>query len=241
MSTNSQGELKLNILLIECATDTALIAVSGNGKSSSKYSFEKTSHSMRLFYLIDDALKECGIVIGDIDLIGVGIGPGSFTGIRIAVSSARMLAQILRVPIVGVSTTLLYAASLDIHVGECALVAFDAKKNRIFGALYRKTESFYEELLPPGDYLPEELTATFPDHSRIIATGNGAERYKTILCAGELVADIKPDGVKGIAVVLHLYEQSPEKFLNYNSVIPCYARKSDAEVLHEAKSKSIRS
>jgi len=152
-----------------------------------------------------------------------------------------MLAQILGVPIVGVFTTLLYAASLETHDGDCVLVAFDAKKNRVFGALYHKTESFYEEILMPGDYLPDELVAEFPDHTRIIAIGNGAERYRDIFCAGGSVADITPDGVKGIAVVLHLYEQSPDKFLNYNDVIPCYARKSDAEALHEAKSKPVGS
>jgi tRNA threonylcarbamoyladenosine biosynthesis protein TsaB len=235
MSTNPQGEPKLNTLLIECATDTALIAVSGNGKVSAKYSFEKSSHSTRLFYLIDEALKECGLAIKDINLIGVGIGPGSFTGIRIAVSSARMLSQILRAPLVGVSSLTLYAASLEIHVGDCALVAFDAKKNRVFGALYRKTESFFEELLPPGDYLPEELADHFPENIRITAVGNGAERYKDVFCAGGSPADIKPDALRGIEAVEYLYGSDPGKFADFNKVVPCYARKSDAEVLHDLK------
>jgi tRNA threonylcarbamoyladenosine biosynthesis protein TsaB len=235
MSTNPQGEPKLNTLLIECATDTALIAVSGNGKVSAKYSFEKSSHSTRLFYLIDEALKECGIAINDINLIGVGIGPGSFTGIRIAVSSARMLSQILHAPLVGVSSLILYAASLEIHIGDCALVAFDAKKNRVFGALYRKTESFFDELMPPGDYLPQELAAHCPVNTKIIAAGNGADRYKDIFCDGGLVADIKPDGARGIEAIEYLFGSDPGKFTDFNKVVPCYARKSDAEVLHDLK------
>ncbi len=93
---------------------------------------------MTLFDNIDAALAGAGISATDLQLIGVGIGPGSFTGIRIAVSTARMLAQVLSIPLAGLSSPLIYAASMEALPGEYLMTAFDAKKGRVFGALYRR-------------------------------------------------------------------------------------------------------
>ena len=98
-----------------------------------------TSHSVTLLDTINRCLDTLGLAPGDLNCLGVGVGPGSFTGIRIAVTTARMLAQVLGIPLVGIQTHLLYAVSVRGGRGDNIMIAFDAKKGRVFGALYRKS------------------------------------------------------------------------------------------------------
>ena len=76
--------------MIDTSTNIEFLALSLNGKI---YQFSENagiSHSVTMFQNLSSILKQGSVTIDDIDLIGVGIGPGSFTGIRIAVSTARM-------------------------------------------------------------------------------------------------------------------------------------------------------
>jgi len=225
----------LRTLLIECATDTAIIAVRNGDIFARRISPDRGSHSVRLFQLIEEALAECGITIHDITLIVAGIGPGSFTGIRIAVASARMIAQVLGIPIVGLDTQMIYAASAGGKPDDSVLVAFDAKKDRVFAALYAiGADSTPVEIVSPGDYYPDELTRHFPNTGRTIMAGNGTERYEEIFCASAkkplLIRSFVPDALHAITIAEKMAGENPARYADPASVIPHYARKSDAEM-----------
>ncbi len=89
---------------------------------------------------IDEMLSEAGWRKSDIDLLVVGIGPGSFTGIRIAVVTARTLAQALNLPLTGVSLLDCYAAKLHECVGETSefAVVLSGGRGHFYFASYRK-------------------------------------------------------------------------------------------------------
>jgi tRNA threonylcarbamoyladenosine biosynthesis protein TsaB len=229
----------LSTLLIESAADTAIIAVSHNNKTAYRISHDKGTHSREMFVNVKAVLAECGCTMKDISLIGTGIGPGSFTGIRIAVSSARMLAQVLRIPLAGIHSQKLYASSVDAQEGSIIITAFDAKKGRVFAAAYRKTNESFEEVLRPGDYYPDEVASILSDSIHFITVGDGAERYKGIIAGSnvECREGFSPDPARMIDLVNYEYGQHKELFKDYRTVVPCYARKSDAEVIHEAKTK----
>jgi tRNA threonylcarbamoyladenosine biosynthesis protein TsaB len=229
----------LSTLLIESATDTAIIAVAHNNKIACRVSHEKGTHSREMFIHIKDILAECGCTMNDISLIGTGTGPGSFTGIRIAVSSARMLAQVLKVPLVGVHSQKLYAASVDAPEGSIIITAFDAKKGRVFAAAYRKIKDTLENILEPGDYFPDEVNALISDNVQVITVGDGAEKYKMIFDEStvEFKAGFIPDPGRMINLVNCEYVAHKDLFQDYRKIVPCYARKSDAEVIHDAKAK----
>ncbi len=147
----------MNILLLDTATNIEIVALSYNDVVADKTMQTHYSHSVTLFDTIDSACKELNTTIHSIQCIGVGIGPGSFTGIRIAVTTARMLAQILQVPLVGIPTQLLFACAIVRSNAHC-IVAFDAKKGRVFAARYHLiNNSLPQEILPPGDYTVEQL------------------------------------------------------------------------------------
>jgi|UniRef100_A0A7C1SKG3 tRNA threonylcarbamoyl adenosine modification protein YeaZ len=88
-------------------------------------------HAERLMAMIDEALADAGLALGDIERIGVTIGPGSFTGIRVGVASARGLALALGVDCVGVSTLEVLAQTVSTTDGSI-LAAINAHRDQVY-------------------------------------------------------------------------------------------------------------
>lgn len=235
--------LQLNILAIDTSTDAELLALSVNGKVYQFCANLGRSHSVTMFQNMSALLNEASISVNDINLIGTGIGPGSFTGIRIAVSTARMLAQILKVPLVGIKSPEIYASSA-IQSGEgTVLAAFDAKKSRVFAGVYSIKDRSITEIIEPGDYYIEEMLSSVPLKGELVCVGDGSERYiETIescsVSAGyscRLVKGFLPDGEAAVELTLGKYLQSPELYSDYSNIVPFYSRKSDAELAKSIK------
>ncbi len=230
----------MNVLVIDTATAVELVAVTANGRPADETAPVEVSHSVTLFDSIDRCLDKAGITLSQVGLIGVGTGPGSFTGIRIAVTTARMLAQILDVPLVGIGTHLLYAAPVPCSPGDQVLVAFDAKKKRVFGSLYRCGTGLPEELVKPGDY-DISLILDRAEKGTTHCVGDGTERYRDIiekrLKQPLFHENFLPSGKTACLIALDMYEASPQKEFPHTGVVPRYARKSDAEIEKKAKRK----
>ncbi len=231
-----EGALKLNKLLIDTSNEIELVSVSANHSIFERAEVVKKSHSATLFNNIQSVLENAGLAIGDIQLISVGVGPGSFTGIRIAVSTARMLAQLLDVPLAGIKTQLIYASSVSALENENILVAFDAKKQRVFGALYRRGKSPGEnrEIVPPGDYPMEYLAERADrDHTTHLA-GSGSFKYmntiKEKLKDPVYHEDFLPSGRIALEIIEEEYTGNPGSYSRITKTVPFYARKSDAEL-----------
>ncbi|HQP47907.1 MAG TPA: tRNA (adenosine(37)-N6)-threonylcarbamoyltransferase complex dimerization subunit type 1 TsaB [Spirochaetota bacterium] len=233
----------MNILTIDAAAEIEIVAVSSGDSCSDKTKLVDLSHSITLFDTIDSALKDLGITIHDIDCIGVGTGPGSFTGIRIAVSTARMLAQTLDIPLVGIATQLLYASSADMPPGTLVLPAFDAKKKRVFGALYKTTGDSLapEEIIAPGDYTMEHIARAADTGHPLIAFGSGSIKYHEVIAehipGAEIKEDFLPSGARACRLIEKTYLVRPSDFSDFTNVLPNYARKSDAEVIKNLREK----
>ena len=182
-------------------------------------------------------MNDINLNIKDINLIGVGIGPGSFTGIRIAVSTARMLAQILEIPLVDIKTHLIFAASLHANINENILIAFNAKKERVFGALYKKVgeQLFPMEIIAPGDYYIDSFIDYIDKNHGTMLIGDGAEKFYYLLNSKIsnklLISGFKPSGEVACDLTKYLYQKKPHKYNNINRVLPLYMRKSDAEIV----------
>ena len=95
----------MNILSVDTSNKVASVAlVNGKNLVNEKYSEDQKTHSEKLLPLIDTLLKEEGIDIKDIDLFIVSVGPGSFTGIRIGVSTVKGMAQALDKKVISVTS-----------------------------------------------------------------------------------------------------------------------------------------
>lgn len=125
------------ILAIETATEVCAAALVENGITRAERSVtERNIHSERLLLLIDELLKEGNVPPSALSAIAVSIGPGSFTGLRIGLSTAKGLALALGIPIISVPTLDAVAEAVRAsHAGNfCAMI--DAKREESFYAFY---------------------------------------------------------------------------------------------------------
>ncbi|MFN8016161.1 MAG: tRNA (adenosine(37)-N6)-threonylcarbamoyltransferase complex dimerization subunit type 1 TsaB [Acidimicrobiia bacterium] len=134
-----------NVLIIDTSTQAVEIAVGSTNEDSVTRSIEQySSHSENIVVAIKDAIEEKKITIKDIDAIGVGVGPGLFTGLRVGIASAHSFAHALNVPLVYFSSLELTAISSvqnaaaigSSTASEQVIVARDARRKELYFASY---------------------------------------------------------------------------------------------------------
>ena len=153
------------VLAFDTATDRATSALVDDGEVLG----ERVSRAATLLEDVDALLRQAGAQPSDLDALAVGIGPGSFTGIRIGLAAARGLALALDVPAAGVSTLDALAAG-----APGATPVIDAKRREVFVAGPRAISPAEVELEPGATYV-----------------GDGAVRYRELLEAAGAV--VPPD------------------------------------------------
>ena len=128
----------MRILSIDTSTDCGSIAILEDETLRALLSLNiKKTHSQRLLPCMDFLLSECGLKVNDMDAFAVARGPGSFTGVRIALACAKGLAFASGKPLVGVSTLeALARQSAEPDILLCPIL--DARRGEIFGAAYRE-------------------------------------------------------------------------------------------------------
>jgi tRNA threonylcarbamoyladenosine biosynthesis protein TsaB len=128
----------MRLLTIDTACRIGTVAVmDGSSVISSFDSMEQTRHGERLLDLVARALEQASCSLSDLDLIAAGMGPGSFTGVRVGMATAKGLALAVSRPLVGVVSLEAMAHAARSIVGERPVVAMlDAKKGEVFLGAY---------------------------------------------------------------------------------------------------------
>ncbi len=224
----------MNILTFDTSTSLEIIVLASGGKFYVRGDRGVSAHSSSLFQGIGSLLDQAGIKMSDVDCIGTGTGPGSFTGIRIGVAAGRMLAQIHNVPAAGILSTDIFAASMKKYVSEGSfiLTAFDAKKKRVFGSLHLVKNGYLKTVVTAGDYEITQLAEKCDGH--VLAIGDGAEKYRdqiTAVWSDVAFAVPEPDGEAITQLVKDKLQE--EGLHDFSTLLPFYARKSDAEEAFE--------
>lgn len=188
---------------------------------------ERPGHTQQLLPLAHAALTEAGGAWSDVARIGAGVGPGTFTGIRIGVATARALAHGLGAETVAIGT--LHALALGARAGGGqgnVLAILDARRGEAFVAAY---DSSGAQVLAPAAWRPEELArvpALAPGPWR--AAGDGAVRFRAELEAtGVAVAADDADLHKVSAAPLcRIAAEAPT--VSRDALLPEYVRAPDA-------------
>jgi tRNA threonylcarbamoyladenosine biosynthesis protein TsaB len=186
---------------------------------------ERPGHTQQLLPLAHAALTEAGVGWGDVTRIGAGVGPGTFTGIRIGVATARALAQGLDVETVAVST--LHALALGAPADGNVLAILDARRGEAFVAAWSGDGA---ALLAPAAWRPEALRGV-PDLAPgpWQAAGDGAVRFRQELEA--VGVTVAPDDAElhrvAAGPLCRLAAEAPP--VPRDALVPEYVRAPDAE------------
>ncbi|HDM79019.1 MAG TPA: tRNA (adenosine(37)-N6)-threonylcarbamoyltransferase complex dimerization subunit type 1 TsaB [Deltaproteobacteria bacterium] len=198
------------------------------------------SHNKILLKNIDLCIKAAGVQFGDIHGIAIALGPGSFTGLRIGISTAKTLAWANQLPILGIPT--LDALALNVPYGKyqvCPML--DAKKNEVYCRIYRLSDAYPEGITDNMVLPPAELAGMID--SPTIFLGNGWHQYESVLREklGENALtlpapfhDIRASNIATLA--LRRLKQNEKD--DPESLKPIYVRPSDAELSLKEKKQS---
>jgi tRNA threonylcarbamoyladenosine biosynthesis protein TsaB len=224
------------ILGIDTATSGAAVAVLARGEAlSERYAGPgpdgRPRHSARLLAEVEAAVGEAG-GWGTIGVIAVGVGPGTFTGLRIGIATARALAQGRGLPMVPVGS--LDALALGIAErapGRARLAAIDARRKEAFAALYGASGGLnWGPVAAPADELARRLA---DPGDAVVAAGDGSLRFRKMLESVGVVVLPATDEAHRIAarhvcaLAAEIEPGPPE------NVQPLYLRRPDAEVWRE--------
>jgi tRNA threonylcarbamoyladenosine biosynthesis protein TsaB len=193
--------------------------------------------------LLHDLLDRSELRLSQLGGVAVGIGPGLFTGLRVGVETAKTLAQVAGLPIVGIASldTLAYMVR---HSSRRIVSVIDARRGEVFSAIYRAVpggvvrERGYEVHAP--DRLVAELLAL---PGEVLAVGNGAMLYRDVLeevgsrveFASTVAAHPDAAAMVELAVPRFLREEHDRLF----DLVPLYLRKSDAEIAWDRRARSL--
>ena len=182
---------------------------------------ERPAHSRELMPVVAAVLDESGLDWEDLDAIAVGVGPGSFTGLRIGVSSARALGAAGRIPLRPVSSLAALGEGIE---GQPRLPLIDAKRGELFAALYERGATRWPPFASPPEGIAERVCN---EGIRPVAAGEGSIRFRELLEAAGI--RIEPEGsnthvVRGLHVC-RLAAAAPDRAPQ--GVLPEYLRTPD--------------
>jgi len=221
----------VKLLAIETATLTASVAIVEGDATLAACEESVATHSDVLLTLIDRALAAASLAPDQLDGVAVGAGPGSFTGLRIGLATAKGLCYARELPLWTVSSLAALAVDAGAAAGRIVVPVLDAKKQEVFAAAYR--------IEPDGPPVPvrdervlrpaavADLVAGLADP---LFVGNGAIAYAAhITPLGELAASAR--ATPSAEAVARLAQTASET-ANLATAVPTYIRLSEAELKH---------
>lgn len=183
------------------------------------------THSENLMPLVKELLERNNINLSEINLIAVSCGPGSFTGIRIGISSVKAMAEVYNIPVAEVTSLETLAAKDVSEKNKITLI--DAKNNQVYAGIFDKGYNLLEE------YMADDINIIFEKivrYSNSICIGNGAELHKCILEKIEGISFLENNSQSAFCTGKIGYKKYLENNLkNADTIMPIYLRKSQAE------------
>ena len=165
------------ILSIETSTSICSVAIHEQGELLALAEImEPGAHAEKLVSLVDAALKQANLCLVDLAAVAVSEGPGSYTGLRIGVSTAKGIAFALDIPLIGINTLQAMAASQSIAEGEYVVAVLDARRKEVY------TQTFGDSLqqLSPIEavVLEEGVFGSVLEKGKVYFVGDGVEKVK---------------------------------------------------------------
>lgn len=234
----------MKILGIDTSSMATSIAVIEDNKLICEYTVNtKKTHSQKLMLMIENMLKISDININEMDLIAVCEGPGSFTGLRISMATAKAIAHVNNLPIIGVNSLEILAANMNLcNKKICSIL--DAQRTQVYTGQYKFENNEVVEVksidVVEIDDLIEELSDS---NEEWIIVGEAVYKYE------DKIKDIENIHIAAsshnvskasslCALAINKYNKNISVYDCY-SINPVYIRKSQAEVEYDEKMKRL--
>ncbi|MBD3180150.1 MAG: tRNA (adenosine(37)-N6)-threonylcarbamoyltransferase complex dimerization subunit type 1 TsaB [Candidatus Latescibacteria bacterium] len=208
------------------------VAVSDHSGLLSGVFFDASdTHSATLLPAVDSSLRMAGVELSEIESFAVVIGPGSFTGLRIGLSTIKAFASVRQKPVYTVSSLELLASAFPYCQLPVASI-IDARRNEVYFALYSTGSGMPEEIVAPGAVKPAEISGIVSSRCgsrKVIACGTGACRYREIFSSrGIIFADINRTYPSASLMAALTDGSRPVDFEQLAGLEPLYIRPPDA-------------
>lgn len=178
------------ILQIDTATEICSVSLSSNGVLlAEKSAKEANMHASALTTYIDQLLAECQVTYENLSAVAVSMGPGSYTGLRIGVSTAKGLCYALDIPLLGINTLesmfMGYAQSNTLEGGKLYIPVLDARRMEVYRAVFNRDQEMVD---PTAAIIVEADTFSIylPDH--MVLFGPGAAKLQDLFASQENVS-----------------------------------------------------
>jgi tRNA threonylcarbamoyladenosine biosynthesis protein TsaB len=206
------------------------------------------SYADALLPVVDTLLETAGRRLAEVELVAVTAGPGSFTGVRIGVATAKTLAWALGAELAAVSTLAAMAADLlaEHPDRDLAVPVLDARRGEVFAAVYRRRDGWVAELAAPACLAPDvfwsQLLAAVDDVEApayggdgvVLVTGQGADLRPELAARGlpatRSWSSAHPATARTLARALAAADLRREAVISPFALVPWYLRGSDAEI-----------
>ena len=235
----------MKVLGLDTSSNATSIAVIEDNKLICEYTVNtKTTHSQKLMPMIENMLKISEINVNDMEMIAICQGPGSFTGLRIGMATAKALSHVNNLPIVGVNSLELLAGNMDLSDKKiCSIL--DAQRTQVYMGQYKFENNKLVEIKSVDvveiDELLEELKSS---NEEWILVGEAVYKYEDKIKEIENICVPAPSHNVNKAsslctIAMNKYNQNIDVYDCY-TINPVYIRKSQAEVQYDEKMKRLK-
>ena len=190
------------------------------------------THSEQIMKSTDFLLKHCSTGFNEIDFYTIAIGPGSFTGLRVGLSTVKGLSFATNKPIVAVSTLEAFASTFP-FTERLICPLLDARKKEVYGSLFRWTKEGLRKLVSESAFDIKSILALIREET--VFTGSGAALYKDAILStlGEKARFPEENlmhPLPSALCIIGLQKAEKGEFSDPVKLTPAYLRKSEAEI-----------
>ena len=235
----------MKILGIDTSSMAASVAVIEDNKLICEYTINtKKTHSQKLMPMIENMLELSDLSIKEIDAVAICVGPGSFTGLRIGMATAKAIAHVNDIPVIGVNSLEILAANMNLCDKKiCSIL--DAQRNQVYTGRYQYEGTKLTEIKEIGIELIDDLLKELSESDeKWIIVGEAVYKYE------DKIKEIKnieiPAASNNVTKASSLCSVAKEKYdegkdiYNCYNINPLYIRKSQAEEQYEEKQKRLQ-
>lgn len=235
----------MRILALDTSTNVASVAILEDDVIIGEYSCNKgKTHSQRLMPMVENLLEKVGLSAKDMDAFAASIGPGSFTGLRIGVTTVKAMAFAAAKPVISINTLDALACNLSTSKAIiCPII--DARNSQVFTAIYKFTNGKLERLTDYlGTHINELVDIIRSMQGEIVLLGDACTLHKDYFAAqlGDRLSIAPPNTALANASSVAMLARNAfleGKLESCYDMVPFYLRKSQAEREREMIEKKL--